>query len=211
MRRESHVRFCEGPGGQFPWATRHIVGFQHRGDAERLLTDLQARLTSHGLELHPAKTRLIEFGRFATRDRRNRGEGPPETFDFLGFTHICGTGRNGGFVMHRRTIRKRLARKLKALRAELRRRMHWSVPVVGQWLHDVISGYFGYHAIPTNSAALWTFRRVLARTWLFVLRRRSQRTTVNWARMSRLVAHWFPPVVIRHPWPWERFACQHPR
>ncbi len=193
------------------YADDYIVGFQYRNEAVAFLEDLRKRLAKFGLELHPDKTRLIEFGRFAIRDRRRRGEGKPETLEFLGFKHICSTSRKGGFVIRRRTIAKRLNRKLKEVKEKLRHRMHWPVPIVGAWLRAVIQGYFNYHAVPFNSSALTTFRRRLARHWWHVLNRRSQNGHVTWERMNRLVDRWFPPARVRHLPPWERFRCYHPR
>lgn len=193
------------------YADDYIVGFQYRGEALAFLKELRERLAKFGLELHPDKTRLIEFGRFANRDRQRRGEGKPETFQFLGFEHICSTSRKGGFVIRRQTNTQRLNRKLKEVKEKLRRRMHEPIPKVGAWLRSVIQGYYNYHAVPFNSRALATFRRRLARYWKHVLSRRSQRGYVNWKRMDRLIDRWFPPARIQHPPPWERFWCHHPR
>src|SRR5487761_617808 len=145
MKRELHVRFCEGGGVQLPSATRLVLGFQYRADAERFLREWRERLQKFGLELHPDKTRLIEFGRFAVQDRKRRGEGKPETFNFLGFTHICGESRkNGKFLVLRKTIRKRLLAKLKQVKVALWRRMHQPLAEVGKWLRSVVQGYFNY-------------------------------------------------------------------
>ena len=183
-----------------------VVGFRRRSDAERFRKELTARLQQYGLELHPEKTRLLEFGRFAAEDRKARGEGKPETFDFLGFTHICGKTRKGRFLLVRHTIARRRRATLRRLKAELRKRLHHPVPLVGQWLRRSLDGYFNYHAVPTNSQVLRGFRTQVIRLWFRSLRRRSQRTTLTWARMSRLVTRWIPAANVRHPWPSERLS-----
>ena len=183
-----------------------VVGFRRRSDAERFRKELTARLQQYGLELHPEKTRLLEFGRFAAEDRKARGEGKPETFDFLGFTHICGKTRKGRFQLARHTIARRRRATLRRLKEELRKRLHHPVPLVGQWLRRSLDGYFNYHAVPTNSQVLSGFRTQVIRLWFQALRRRSQRTALTWARMSRLVARWIPAAHVRHPWPSERLS-----
>jgi hypothetical protein len=205
MRREFHVRFCEGPEGQFLRATRFIVGFQHHSDAERFLRELKQRLQQFSLELHPEKTRLIEFGRFAARKRKQAKLGAPETFDFLGFTHVCGTTEKGAFQVERRTTQKRMTAKLHELKWELQRRRHHPIPEQGRWLRQVVGGYFGYYGVPGNEKRLGAFRDQVNRLWLRALRRRSQRDRTNWERMGRLEARWIPPVQWRHPWPEQRF------
>ena len=188
------------------YADDFIVGFEHRDDAERFLQELRDRFAQFGLGLHPDKTRLIEFGRFAARDRRARGDGKPETFDFLGFTHICAKTRKGRFTLKRVTIKKRMRAKLQAVKAELRRRMHLPIPEQGRWLGAVVQGHLNYYAVPGNSDAIGAFRDQVARYWLQTLRRRSQRgRALNWKRMHRLAKRWLPPARITHPWPEARF------
>jgi group II intron reverse transcriptase/maturase len=179
-----------------------VVGFQYREDAERFRRDLAERFAKFDLELHPEKTRLVEFGRFAARDRQARGEGRPDTFDFLGFTHVCGTTRKRKkFVVVRRTKRKRWQAKLRELKQELRKRMHDPVPKVGAWLRSVLTGHYRYYGVPLNGSALSLFRFKLMRLWRQVLRRRSQRNRITWARMYRLSDRWLPFAKIYHPWP----------
>ena len=206
MRREFHVRFCEGGGVRLPPATRLIVGFQYEWEARRFWAELRERFAAHGLELHPEKTRLLEFGRFAAVDRERAGQGKPETFDFLGFTHICGKTRNGRFQVLRLTMRKRLRAKLREVKETLRRRMHAPVPEVGKWLASVIRGHLNYYAVPLNSAAIESFRHQVIWLWRRALSRRSQKAKITWKRMARLIGRWLPRVRIVHPWPEERFA-----
>ena len=189
-----------------------VLGFEHRADAERFLREWQDRLRQFGLELHPDKTRLIAFGRHAVEQRKQRGEGKPETFDFLGFTHVCGTTRKTGrFIVKRQTIRKRLSAKLHALKAELRHRWHVPVPQLGQWLRSVVQGWFNYHAVPGNMDRLNVFRSQVLRLWFRALRRRGQRRPMTWARFLRLVNRWIPSARISHPHPNVRFDAMHPR
>jgi len=184
-----------------------ILGFQYRTDAERLHTDLTERLGQFGLELHPEKTRLIEFGPYAVENRKRAGLGKPETFNFLGFTHICGKKRsNGRFTVLRQTIRKRLRAKLLAVKTELKRRMHDPVPTVGKWLGSVVRGHIQYYGVPMNSHALFIFRFQVVRYWHHVLGRRSQNGRVTWERMKRLVERWLPPARICHPYPLRRLG-----
>jgi group II intron reverse transcriptase/maturase len=182
-----------------------IVGFQYRTDAERFRSELSERLRKFALELHPEKTRLIEFGRFAEVNRRARGEGKPESFSYLGFTHICGKTGTGKFLVVRRTERKRMRRKLREVKAELQKRRHKPIPEQGKWLRSVVQGYMAYYAVPTNGESLNVFRTQVTRHWHRALRRRSQRDRTNWARMQRLVERWIPPVRIVHDWPDKRF------
>ncbi len=183
-----------------------IVGFQHRADAERFLPELRERFTKFGLELHPEKTRLLEFGPYAAENRRRAGQGKPETFNFLGFTHICGKKRNGRFTVVRQTIRKRLQAKLSQVKAELRRRMHAPIPVVGAWLGTVVGGHLQYYGVPMNRPALVTFRFQVGRLWYRTLRRRGQRRRLTWERMRRLIWRWLPPARITHPYPLRRLG-----
>jgi RNA-directed DNA polymerase len=193
------------------FADDFIAGFEDREDAERFLEELRGRLAEFGLELHPGKTRLIEFGRRAARDRERRGLGKPETFDFLGFTHICAKGRSGRFWVKRITVAKRMRAKLAEVKDQLRRRMHQPVPEQGRWLASVLRGHMAYYAVPGNSKAIAAFRTQLTRHWRKTLRRRSQKTRVNWARMHRIATRWLPPPRTMHPYPDVRFAAMHPK
>jgi RNA-directed DNA polymerase len=193
------------------YADDFIVGFQHERDARRFLDEMRERLGKFALSLHPEKTRLIEFGRFAAERRQRRGLGKPETFNFLGFTFICGKTRAGKFQIKRKTRRDRMRAKLKMVQEEMRRRMHQPIPDQGKWLYYVVSGYFNYHAVPTNSRALVAFRSEIARRWRRVLTRRSERTKLNWKQMRQLIDTWLPQPRILHPWPDKRFAVSHPR
>jgi RNA-directed DNA polymerase len=178
-----------------------VMGFQSKRDAERFLAELKERMEKFQLELHPEKTRLLEFGRYAAKDRKSRGEGKPETFNFLGFTHICGKTRKGGYAIIRQTIRKRMQAKLKEIKQELKRRMHDPIPEVGQWLKMVVSGYNRYFGVPTNSPALNQFRRAVGALWQQALSRRSQKGFAPWERMKELIQQWLPPARICHPYP----------
>ena len=194
------------------YADDAVLGFEQRKEAEAFLEQLRERMRKFGLELHPEKTRLIEFGRFAEDNRKRRGEGKPETFDFLGFTHICGTTRKGNwFTVRRHTVKKRLRSKLQAIRQELRKRRHERVADTGEWLRSVVRGYFNYHAVPGNFAALQMFRREVARAWLEALRRRSQRHRLPWERFAQIVSRFLPLPRILHPEPGMRFDAMHPR
>jgi group II intron reverse transcriptase/maturase len=189
-----------------------VLGFQYRTDAERFLRDFQERLVKFGLELHPDKTRLIEFGRFAFRDRERRGQGKPETFVFLGFTHYCGHLRSSGaFTVWRITATKRMVAKLKAIKAELQHRKHHRSSEVGEWLRKVVMGYYQYHAVPGNSSQLRLFRRRVCRLWRSILVRRSQRAQVRWERLAPLMDRWIPLPRILHPHPNDRFYDTHPQ
>ena len=180
------------------------LGFQSKTDAERFLRDLRERLSKFNLELHPDKTRLIEFGRFAVENRKRRGQGKPETFDFLGFTHICGKKRNGKFAVLRQTKRKRMRAKLKEIKTELRRRMHHPVPDVGKWLGAVVRGHMQYFSVPRNRKAVDLFRCEVIKLWHKSLRRRSQKTKMTWERMQRLIKRWLPTIRVIHPYPEQR-------
>jgi RNA-directed DNA polymerase len=188
-----------------------VVGFQSRAEAERFLEEFRERLARFGLELHAEKTRLIEFGRFAAQDRKQRGAGKPETFTFLGFTHFCGKRRNGAFIVWRVTAKKRMVAKLRAIKAELRRRMHEPVASVGEWLRSVTLGYYRYHAVPGNIDRLNVFAQRLRRQWRFVLCRRSQRGRAIWDRLTPIFERWIPAPRVLHPYPLERFLATHPR
>jgi RNA-directed DNA polymerase len=193
------------------YADDTILGFQYQTDADRFLGNLRERLAKFGLELHPDKTRRIEFGRFAEENRKRRGEGKPETFDFLGFTHISGKNRLGRFTVRRTTIRKRMRAKLRNLKQELRRRMHDPVPETGGWLKSVVQGYFNYYAVPGNLDSLAIFRKRLRALWWQNLRRRSQQRHFAWTRMIALGERWLPQPCVLHPYPALRFAASHPR
>jgi len=194
------------------YADDFVVGFQHRGDAERFLRELGGRFEKFGLSLHPDKTRLIEFGRFAAANRQKRGERKPETFTFLGFTHICGRKHwSGGFIVKRETATKRLRAKLSEVKHELALRRHEPIPKQGKWLRGVMQGYFNYHGVPGNMAALEAFRTETVRGWLRALRRRSQRRRLKWARFRQHVDRWLPHPKILQPYPNERFFAKHPK
>ena len=186
------------------FADDFVLGFQRREDAEQLQADLRARLARFGLTLHPTKTRLLEFGRFAGRDRHARGEGKPETFNFLGFTHSCATTRTAKFTVLRRTMRTRVQAKLKAVKTELRHRMHRPVPELGAYVRAVVQGHMQYYAVPMNYPSVYAFTRAVGRLWWQTLCRRSQRH-LPWARMRRYIQRWVPPVHICHPYPFDRF------
>ena len=188
-----------------------VVGFQHQAEAEKFQEELRAHFAAYGLELHPEKSRLLEFGRYAVERRARRGLGKPESFTFLGLTHMCGQARNGKFVLLRRTAKKRLRAKLKAVKQELRRRMHASVPEQGAWLRAVIRWYFNYHAVRTNYAALELFRTEIARYWHHVLRRRSQKDRSNWKRTAQRCDRWLPRPKILYPWPSPAALRHHQR
>jgi RNA-directed DNA polymerase len=206
--RQWRLRQAHGDVVITRFADDFVVGFEHEGDARQFLADLRERFAKFGLELHPDKTRLIEFGRHAARDRAARGVGKPETFDFLGFTHFCGKRKDGRFWLKRKTITKRMRAKLKALNVELKRRRHEPIPVQGQWLGSVVRGHLAYYAVPGNTDAVATFRTQVSRLWLKALRRRSQRHRLNWVRMDRLATKWLPPARVQHPFPAQRFAVR---
>jgi len=188
------------------YADDFVLGFQYRFEAECFLAELQQRLARFKLRLHPDKTRLIEFGRYAASNRERRGDRKPETFNFLGFTHICGKTRNGVFTVFRKTIRKKWHAKLKEVYVELRRRMHTPIPEQGAYLRAVIGGHIRYYGVPLNSRAISSFRHAVHRLWFKVLCRRSQKTRITWDRMGKLAEHWFPPARICHPQPLNRFG-----
>jgi hypothetical protein len=188
-----------------------VVGFQSKTDAERFLKEFRERLAKFGLELHPEKTRLLEFGRFAAVDRRKRGEKKPETFTFLGFTHHCGTSPRGLFMVWRQTANKRMVAKLKQIKQKLRRRMHEPLNQIGTWLRSVSQGFYQYHAVPGNLRAMNTFRHRLRRMWRGTLRHRSQRPNVSWERIAPLFDRWLPAPRVLHPYPDARFDATHPR
>ena len=186
------------------YADDSVMGFQYEGEAKRFLAAMRVRLAKFKLELHPDKTRLIRFGRYAAQQCRERGARKPETFDFLGFTHCCGQSRSGFFIV-RLTIKKRMRASLAAIRETLMRRRHEPVPVVGRWLGRVIKGYFNYHAVPGNMHRLSGFLSEVCRSWRHALLRRSQRHRLSWSRFNRLVRKYVPPCRVVHPLPSERF------
>ncbi|TWT68232.1 group II intron reverse transcriptase/maturase [Crateriforma conspicua] len=191
------------------FADDFVVGFQHKYEAEAFLEELRERFAKFSLELHGQKTRLIEFGRFAMSNRKERGEGRPETFDFLGFTHRCDVTRSHGwFTIRRETIAKRMRATLAAIKAKLRQRRHWPVGVVGRWLARVMRGWLNYHAVPGNMVRLQQFRNEVAKLWLAVLRRRSQRSTWTWTRMQRLARKHLPTPRILHSYPQQNFHAR---
>jgi RNA-directed DNA polymerase len=190
------------------FADDYVAGFEHREDAERFLADLRDRFAEFCLELAAEKTRLIEFGRFAARDRARRGVSKPETFDLLGFTHICAKDRHGRFKLKRVTSKKKMRAKLKSVKAEMRRRMHHPIPEQGRWLARVLAGHYNYYAVPDNSEALRAFRYRVMRHWRQVLRHRSQKGRITWERTRRLADRWLPRARILHPWPSVRFDAR---
>ena len=198
---------------RFPRATRLVIlinahprnGWVLNAVAKRL------RFEQFSLALHPDKTRLLEFGRYAAARRKQRGLGKPETFTFLGFTFICGKARRGAFQLQRKTRRDRMRAKLREVKEQLRKRRHEPIPEQGRWLKQVVTGFFVYHAVPTNSRALSAFRHHVTGLWLRALRRRSQKDSMTWARLKKIADTWLPQPRILHPWPSQRFAVNHPR
>ena len=188
-----------------------IVGFEREDDARRFLDEMRARLEEFTLSLHPDKTRLIEFGRFAAANRKRCGLGKPETFAFLGFTFICGKSRQGRFQLQRKTRGDRMRTKLQDIKVELQRRMHWPIPEQGEWLRQVVGGHFAYFAVPTNIRALTAFRLCVTNLWRRTLERRGQRSRLVWEKLERISDDWLPIPRILHPWPDQRFAVNHPR
>lgn len=193
------------------FADDFVAGFEFLGDAKQFLADLRQRFAKFGLELNEDKTRVIQFGRFAAERRAERGLGKPETFDFLGFTHICAKTLDGRFFLKRITVSKRKRAKLKEVKDQLRRRRHQPLPEQGRWLASVVRGHAAYYAVPGNIDAISGFRVEVTRHWYRALRRRSQRTRLTWNRMNQIAARWLPPVRIMHPYPMQRFDATHPR
>jgi RNA-directed DNA polymerase len=188
-----------------------VVGFAHEVDAQRFWDAMRKRFEEFALSLHPEKTRLIEFGRQAADRRGQRGLGRPETFNFLGFTHICGRSRHGKFLLKRKSRRDRMRGKLKEIKEEMRQRMHQPIPEQGRWLAQVVRGYFAYHAVPTNSASIGAFRHHVVNLWRCSLSRRSQHGGITWQRIKRIADAWLPQPKILLPWPQQRFAVRHSR
>ena len=193
------------------YADDNVLGFQHQAEADRFLEDLRKRLGKFGLELHPDKTRRIEFGRYAEERRKQRGEGKPETFDFLGFTHISGKTQKGFFTVKRKTIGKRMRAKLRQIKVQLRARMHAPVAQTGEWLKSVVQGYFNYHAVPGNLDRLGAFRKRVTRLWRRTLLCRSQKHRLPWTRMHLWAVRWIPQPRVLHPYPESRFAARYLR
>jgi len=193
------------------YADDAVFGFEYESDARRFLEAMRERLAAFAMSLHPEKTRLIEFGRHAAANRERRGLSKPETFDFLGFTFICGKSRKGGFQLKRKSRGDRVRAKLKDVKEGLRKRMHQPLARQGQWLGRVVQGWFNYHAVPTNSRALGAFRYHVVDLWRRALRRRSQKDLTTWKRIEDIARDWLPLPKILHPWPERRFTVKHPR
>ena len=194
-------RYARGQVIIVRYADDIVMGFEHEGEARRFVAAMRQRMEKFALSLHPDKTRLIEFGRYAAERRARRGLGKPETFNFLGFTHICGRSSRGVFQLKRQTRRDRMRARLRAIKEELQRRMHEPIPLQGKWLRQVVRGYFAYHAVPTNGKTMSTFRHYVMDLWRRALQRRSQRDRSTWERIAQLAAEFLPPVRILHPWP----------
>ena len=188
-----------------------VAGFEHEEDARRFLEAMRARIEAFSLSLHPDKTRVIEFGRFAAANREQRGQGKPETFKFLGFTFICGKSRAGKFLVKRKSRRDRVRAKLMEVREQLRQRMHQPIPEQGRGLKQVVTGFFNYHAVPTNFSALAAFRYHVIDLWRRSLQRRGQKDRTTWSWITKLAEDFLPRPRILHPWPEKRFAVRHPR
>ena len=195
------------------YADDFVMGFQYQREAKRFLEEMKNRFAEYGLEIHNEKTRLIEFGRFAEANREERGVGKPESFDFLGFTHICSrTPKDNYFTIRRKTIAKRLRAKLKAVREELMRRRHEPVPILGKWLRSVVHGHFNYFGVPGNRQTIDAFRTEINKAWLAALRRRSHKSrNLTWDRMKRLIKTWIPTAKTKHPFPYQRLRVSYPR
>jgi len=192
------------------YADDFVIGFQYDGDAKRFAKDLEERLAQFALSLHKEKTRLIEFGRFAETDRKNRGDGKPETFDFLGFTHYCTrTRKTGAFALGRKTIAKRMRGKIKEVRGTLRRMWQQPIERQGQWLGAVLRGYYNYYGVPGNTHRMGVFRQEVAKAWLGILRRRSQKGhRLKWSRFATWTDRWLPKVRVTHPYPNQRLRVR---
>jgi hypothetical protein len=202
-------RYARGNVIVVRYADDSVFGFKSEETARRFLTAMKERLAKFGLTLNATKTRLIEFGRFAATNRKLRGQSKPETFDFLGFTHCCGTDRKGRFQVTRLTVKKRMRATLEAIRAELMRRRHESLAIVGKWLNRVVQGYFNYHAVPGNLYRLGGMHSEICRAWRHALMRRSQRHRLPWSRFSRIAKRFIPSPRNMHPYPEDRFYASH--
>ena len=209
--KEWRRKHAEGSVFLVRYVDDFVLGFQNEDDARRFLDELKERLVKFHLDLHPDKTRLIEFGRFAAERRERRGLRRPETFDFLGFTHHCVKTKAGGFRVGRKTIKDRLNSKIKVIKEQLRKRMHLPIAVVGAWLRRVMEGHFRYYAVPGNQRSLSYFRERLSRLWYTTIRRRSHKARLNWARMHRILERHLPRPTVLHPWPSQRFYAKYPR
>ncbi len=209
----AHWRRHEATGGMIivRYADDLVAGFEHEADARRFLEEMRARLAANALSLHPDKTRIIEFSRHAAANREKRGLGKPETFNFLGFTFICGKSRRGGFLIKRKSRRDRMQTKLLEIKDELRRRVRQPTPLVGRWLGQVVRGFFNYHAVPTNSAAIGAFWYHVVRLWQRAMQRRGNRDRTTWKRIVELADDYLPRPRVLHPWSEQRFAVTHPR
>lgn len=205
---EWRTKECRGDVIVVRYADDFVMGFEHRGEAETCLEALRKRLEDYGLALHPEKTRLIEFGRHTIDEDSDGGSGKPDTFDFLGFTHISARGRNGRFRVERRTMKKRMRAKLGEIKLDLRRRMHDPVPDTGKWLGSVVKGHMQYYGVPLNSKALSSFRWRIGWLWLHALNRRSHKANITWDRMQRHIKRWLPPTKIYHPYPSQRLGVR---
>ncbi len=191
------------------YADDSVFGFEHEFDAKQFLHDMRERLQMFGLNLHPDKTRLIRFGRYAVRNRKRRGESKPETFDFLGFTHYCTKTRKGSdFIIGRKTIKKRLRESLKKVKVELRRRWHDPIPQTGRWIKRLLQGHLNYFGVSGNQRSLWFYFNAVRRLWLHRLRRRCQRGFISWATFQRLTDRFFPRIRVTHPYPRHRFDAR---
>ncbi|MHB1528682.1 MAG: reverse transcriptase domain-containing protein [Acidiferrobacteraceae bacterium] len=204
-------RYARGTVVVVRYADDIVMGFQHQTDAIRFHQEVQGRLQRFGLTLHPDKTRLVRFGRFAPAQNRKQGLGKPETFDFLGFTHFCGVSRQGRFLIHRKTRRDRLHGKLKAISRELKVRLHQPVRTVGMWLRTVVQGHLNYYSVPLNGAAISRFCYEVRSRWYRALCRRSQRKRLNWKSFGPIADRWIPKATIVHPYPHQRFDATHSR
>jgi RNA-directed DNA polymerase len=211
--RVQQWRNCQAHGDMIVirYADDTIVGFQHEADARRFLDDLRERLATFELDLHPEKTHPIPFGRHAKADRLDAQTVGLGTFDFLGFAHICARSNGGRFLLKRQAMRKRMRAKLAELKEAMRRRLHQRIAEQGKWLKGVVTGYFAYHAVPTNTRSISAFRYHVIQMWLKSLRRRSQRHNLPWEWMNRIIDAWIPPAVVHHAWPNQRFDVNHPR
>ena len=200
---------CRGDVVIVRYADDFVIGFENRYEAIACLEDLHVRFAKFGLKLHDGKTRLIEFGRFAAGRRKTRSEGRPETFDFLGFTHMCGVTRSHGwFTFKRISIAKRMRAKLAEIKTKLLRRRHRPIGETGRGLRQVVQGWLNFHAVPGNMVRLQQFRDAIVKLWLRQLRRRSQCSRWTWTRMQRLVRHHLPTPRILHPYPDQRFRAR---
>lgn len=206
--RQWRVREAKGDMIVVRYADDLVVGFEHETDARRFWDAMRERFERFSLELHGQKTRLLQFGRYAIEWRQRAGQGKPETFNFLGFTFICGRSRRGAFLLRRHTRRDRMRAALDEVKTQLRQRRHDSIAEQGRWLRSVVTGYFAYHAVPTNAQAIGAYRHHVLDLWRRSLRRRGQKDRTTWGRMDRLAAEWIPPARVLHPWPEDRLVAR---